>query len=343
MKIETVIRSVKDLEDSPVARAYRTNPYLEDQNQPAMMVGYDGTRRIGSVGTMPMPLWADGKEYVSAANPDINVDPEYRKTGYALDLVDFTQSSAKDRVSVGFYVSKSARAVVGLYGGAVFDIAQMAVIRDAALFLDEKMPGWKGRVVSFLLNGVFAVHRLLVGAVVALRTAGWRFAKADDPASVEAFVKLIEQDPHRFRPNATVPFYKWILEQDFNGIEESDKHLWKVSDRKGRLIGYVMARREPSGRGRVVDWQVASGHDKDIPWLLMRAAHKCLRSCKAVVLSVCSADGDVVRVLRWLLPPLPLQAATVHPDSDSPLQKHEGWREAKNWRIRPTMGDSCLY
>lgn len=342
VKIETVIRSVKDLEDSPVARAYRTNPYLDNLDQPAMMVGHAGTRKIGSVGTMPMPLWADGKEYVSSANPDTRVEPEFRKTGYALDLLDFGIASAKDGIRVDYYVSLQARKVLKLMGASVFDIRQFAVVRDSALLLTDKLPRKFAAIGCLGLNLVFAVHRLILGALVDIRTWGWRFVLADDEASVGEFVSLVEKDTHRFRPNATVKFYNWILKQDFSGIENADKHLWKVIH-KGQLLGFVMTRRNPSGRGRVIDWQVPDAYAHDLSWMLLAAAHRCLRTCKAVVLSVSAEDIGLVNGLKRFLPRLPMQAATVDAGADSPLQKHEGWRDAKNWRVRPTMGDSCLY
>ena len=359
IKIKTIVRSVRDLSRPEVLgnvanvakmticgaaaiRAYQSNPYLESEDQPVEMVGIADGQVIGSVRTMPMPLWADGKEYVSSANPDIRVEAEYRKTGYALDLIEFGSKASPDKVKVDYYVSQSARRVAKAHGAAVFDIRQFAVVRDSALFLKNRLPRKFAAIGCFGLNLVFAVHRLILGALVAIRTWNWRFMLADDEASVEEFVSLIEKDTHRFRPNATVKFHNWILKQDFGRIENADKHLWKVVC-KGRALGFVITWRNLSGRGRVIDWQVPVAHECDLPWMLLAASHKCLRTCKAVVISVSCEDPDLVNGLKRLLPRIPMQAATVDADADSPLQQHNGWREQKNWRIRPTMGDSCLY
>lgn len=339
--IKTVVLSVRDLPPSRMADAYRNNPCLENMDQPVKMEGRVGGKLIGKVWSLPMPLWADGREYITSANPDIDVLPEYRKTGYALDLLEFGTTASRDKIKVDFYVSKSARKVARLCGGCVFDISQFAVVRDSSLFLEKRLSGWVALVVCGALNFVFGVHRIVLGALVALKTRHWTFQCADNGRAIEEFTNLIKQDEHRFKPNATDKFYAWILKNDFGDIDESDKHLWRVAA-NGELLGFVIARRN-GARGRVIDWQVAQGHETDIPWLLLATARRCLPRCKAVVFSISSIERNLIQVLRRLLPRLPTQAATVSVGDGSPLLGHDGWREQANWRIRPTMGDSCLY
>ena len=61
------------------------------------------------------------------------------------------------------------------------------------------------------------------------------------------------------------------------------------------------------------------------------------------MISVSKSDASVIKVLARLLPRMPEQAATVHVRDGSPLEKHEGWRDQSNWRIRPIMGDCAFY
>lgn len=358
VEVKSITRSVKGLSDPSafdgmegaemVIRSkatvvtYQTNPFLESPDQPAELVGVVGNRVIGKVGTMPMLLWADGKEYRTSANPDIKVDPEFRKTGYAFDLFEFGTAASPDGIKADFYVSRQARGVMRMLGSIVFDIRQFAVVRDASLFFARRLPRGFAHLGCWIMNVVFAVHRVLLGLLVGWKTRGWKFEKAGDDASIASFVGLIRQDGHRFKPSVSESFYKWLLAQDFMGVEVADKHLWKVT-KAGELIGYVIARRDGTGRGRIIDWQTPVGGEKNYPWLLMAAARKCLRSCKAVVISVSSRDAAVVSGLKRFLPRLPLQAATVSASKGSPLLEHEGWQDDANWRIRPTMGDSGLY
>ena len=138
-------------------------------------------------------------------------------------------------------------------------------------------------------------------------------------------------------------FLKWVLENDFDPVELADKRLWRVSV-KDKVMGFVMTRVSNMGaRVRVVEWQAVPGEEKEIPWMILAAAFKALGGHSAVVISVDSNDKGLVSTLRRLLPRLPDQAATVNVSAGSPLERHEGWKDQANWRIRPIMGDCAFY
>ena len=361
MRVERIVRRVCDLDNpdslrvlsdpygiairSPdVISVYKSNPSLGDDARPAELLGVADGKIFAGVGFMPIKILADGSEYETSANPNTQVAAEYRKTGFALDILQFALDCPRDKIRLDFYVSPSARKAIKLYGGVVFDIRQFTVVKKSSLFLKGRfhIPTWIENLVCAGLDVLMFFYRAVIGLVTTVRTIGWEVSIADDEENLDRFAELISEDSHRFKVVEDVAFLKWILSNDFCGREVAQKHLWKI-ERRGDLIGYVMMRQDGDGRGRIIDWQIIKGKESLLGRVLLLAARKLIKTTKAVVISVSAADSDLVRCFKHLLLPLPIQAATVGADTESPLRKHVGWEDARNWRIRPTMGDSGLY
>jgi len=361
MKVESIVRRVADLgnpdslrglsdpygiaiRSSDVISAYKSNPSLANDECPAELLGVADGKIFAGVGFMPIRILADGSEYETSANPNTQVAAEYRKTGFALDILQFAIDCPRDRIRLDFYVSPSARKAIKLYGGVVFDIRQFAMVKKSSLFLKGRLnfPAWIRNMVCIGLDALMFFHRAFVGLITMVRTIGWRMSMADDDENLNRFAELISEDTHRFKVMEDVAFLKWLLANDFCGKNVAQKHLWKV-EKRGDLIGYVMMRQDGEGRGRIIDWQIVKGKESLLARMLLFASKKLIKTTKAVVVSVSATDLDLVKSFRHLLLPLPMQAATLGADDGSPLRKHVGWEDANNWRIRPTMGDSGLY
>lgn len=330
------------IQGASVIDAYQTNPYLDSLEQPAEMIGVVDDTIIGSVGVMPMRMIADGKSYRTVANPDTRVDAEYRKTGYALDLIDFGFDNAADGIRVDFYVSESARKVMKMFGGTVFNIAQFALVKRSSLFFKDRLPKYVSWLGCAALDVAFFFHRLVIKVILLIKTSSWKMSITDDEESLREFADLIATDSHRFRNDVSETFLKWIIAHDFRGIDIADKHLWRFIC-KNKTIGFVLMRKDGTGRGRLIDWQATSGNEALLPIMMLKAADTLLSKCKAVVISASASDQNIVAYFSHKCPKLPTQAAVIAVSDSSPLQKHEGWQDQSNWRIRPTMGDSCLF
>lgn len=360
IEVETLVRSVGELTAlgrfakyadpdrrlitlPSVVDAFVNNPFVRTKDQPAQIVGVVGDRIIGGVGALPMRMVADGENYETSAGPDILVNAAFRNTCFALDLIEAGRMMSPDRITVDFYVSRMARKVCGLMGNAVFDIAQFALVRRSMEFFGSRIPPFIRWLACPLLDCAFALHRMIVRVVVALRTRGWRLEDASDEQGLRDFAALVEKDAHRFREDVSVAFLQWLFANDFDSVALADKHLWRVS-RGDAVYGYVLTRVSNRGRrGRTIEWQATDGNEDKLSWMLLKAALRVIGKTNAVVLSFSSADAALFGPFRWLLPRLPLQAATVGVGEGSPLERHPGWREQKNWRIRPAMGDCGLY
>lgn len=322
---------------------FRENPFLRGPEQVAQTLGIVAGRIVGGVCSFPRQIIADGTVYETSANPGLFVHPDFRKTGLALDLIERCWNRSKDHIALDFYVSPQARGVVRMMGGAVFDIAQYAIIRKSSKIIGSRMRKWAKVLVAPLLDLVFAIHRCLLLAVVSVKTWSWRFQLADDDDSLAEFSSLIANDQHRFRENMPPDCLKWILNHDFLPLDKANKHLWRVV-KAGQTIGFVLTRVTLDGgsRVRILEWQMTAGNELLMPWLLLKAALRSLGQNAAAIISV-GASESAARVFKWILPPISVQASTVGVGDESPLEKHMGWRDQRNWRIRPAMGDCAFY
>lgn len=327
-----------------VIDALRSNPFLTSEWTIAQMVGIADSKIFGNLGIAPKQIVADGKLYDSAFGFDYKVLPEYRKSGYGIDLLERLNNIAKDKCTSDFCVSRSACAVSKLMGIATFEIRQCAFIRRSSVFLSDKLAGIKRISVCGILDFCFAFNRLLVRAITNFKTRKWelREVAANDSAFISEYCNLIRADAHRFRENINERCVQWILKNDFESQEVVFKKLYRVTV-KNSLLGYVLLRGTIGGRGKIVDWQVANGMGGNECWLLLKGACVLDRIVKATVFQISATEDRLWKKLSKLLPKLPAQGATVGAADDSPLRTHDGWDVQANWRIRPSMGDSCFF
>lgn len=361
MKTQVVIRSVADLEankkleglndpegialrEPGAIRAFVTNPSLISDQFPAELLGVAEGRICAGVRCMPIRISADGNIYESSANPNTIVSTQYRHVGFAIDILEFGLNSPRDNIRLDYYVSKRARKAIKLFGGHVFDIRQFAIVKGSSVFLRDRFKIHRSltKVMCFCVDFVMFFHRALLRLLTCLKTIGWKMEIAEADEEIAEFSKMIAEDERRFKVLEDGKFIRWILENDFTDIRSSNKHLWKIQS-KGRLLGFVMTRHNNGERGRILDWQVTPEIKHKEALLLLFAALKLIHDCKSVVISVSAVDRKLVDYFSRMLPPLPLQAATIGAGADSPILKHEGWDNPANWRIRPTMGDSGLF
>lgn len=330
----------KDLNFIDVSRA---NPFLASFDFEMQTLGLVDNRICGSVSHLPKQIRADGVVYETSANPNIFVVPDARKFGVALDLFDRCCLVSRDHISLDFYVSRPARRVANMMGYSVFQILRFVIIRKSVALIGSRLPRAVACLLGPLLDVVFAVHRAVVGLLVAMKTSRIQFCLADDDVSISEFVDMIARDSHRFRENVTCESVKWILKYDYFPMAKANKHLWRVV-KGGQTLGFVLARENFLGgpTGRIIDWQFKDEFVAATPWILLKMGLKLVRKINFVVIAM-SAGDHACSVMKKLLPRKPVQAATVGVGENSPLEKHEGWRVQANWRIRPTMGDSCLY
>ena len=326
-------------------RTFEQNPYLKTKETTAQLLGVTDGKIIGAVGVFPLRVCADDKKYEACACPLIHVLPDYRKTLYGIDLSKATATVSADKMTINCGLSHMSAKMNKLFKTPVFPLRQFAYVKRSRLFFGQRIPRWLHWMALPLMDVAFAVHRCLASLSVAIKTHSWIVERisVDDEDRIKEFCELIKSDPHRFREHIGPEWVNWVLTNDFFPLEVADKRLYRVS-LKGQTIGFFMTRlTEQGARGRIIEWQVAPGFEKSLPWMMMLAARLLVKKADASIVALGEDEHDAIRTLKHWLLPFPNQHAVIGAHKTSPLRQHDGWREARNWRIRPAMGDGCFY
>lgn len=326
-----------------IIKTFQTNPYVVSEDDVAQIIGVVSNRIIGGIGSLRLKISADNCDYVATANVDTFVNPEFRKTCYAIDMMSISINIPKDHCTINFNISPVARKVAKLMGRAIFLVRQFVLVRRSKFFFASRLPKLVAMIVCPLLDVAFWLNRMIVAAIVKVVTIGYKLQDvANDDEKVAEFAGMIAADKHRFREHMGVEWFKWMLNNDFQDQANSRKRIFKI-EKNGERVGFVMVRNSDHGkRGRVIDWQFEEKFEKMTPWLLLKAALK-IEGAEAVVIAIDKTDEYTLKILGRMLLHIPDQCAGVGAGAKSPLKQHEGWKEAKNWRIRPSMGDAAFY
>lgn len=345
--IDTIYRTIGDLKTvgDSLSRVVLSNPMCASESEVWQIAGLADGRQIGSVNTYKLAVVADGEKYTACGGGALNVDKNYRATGYALELCDLANNIFKDSIHLGYGLSQKSRMLSKGMGSATFNIDRFACIRKSRFFLENYLPNHNTAFKAVLIDIFCFFHRIALKLICAVNA--WRLkietVSADDEAALEDYSRLIASGDERFREDASAAWLKWVLENDFLPMDMARKMLYRASI-GGRRVGYCITRYSKEGRlGCIIDWQVDVNFKRFEPWLLMKAAFRLFPRADAVVLAVSETDEQTIKILKRLLIPCSGQMAVVATGDGSPLERHEGWREQKNWRIRPSMGDGAFY
>lgn len=324
---------------------FQNNPYLSSGNDVAQILGVVDGKIIGAVGSFPFRIVAEQKSYEVCACPLSHVHPDYRRTGYGIEMAQKTVDLPADRATLNYGLSKQSARLNKYFKTPVFDIRQFAYVKRSRHFFSQRLPKGVRWLACPMMDAAFWFHRLWVGVVVWCRTFRWKVERVDvqDEKALQNFCDMVATDEHRFREEVDAKGLRWMLTNDFFPLKMADKRLYRVSV-KGNTIGFFITRRSEHGeRGRILEWQTVKGSESAIPWMLIRAAKLLIRNTDAVVVSVGEDEHAIIKVLKRLLIPFTTQYAVVGARGDSPLRSHGGWDQSVNWRIRPAMGDGCFY
>ena len=332
---------------SAKVKTYKSNPYLENGTEDVVQViaTLDDVV-IGGQTPFALPIMVDGERIVSCGATRLWVNPQYRKTGIALDIIEEAIKIPSGRVCVNAGLSFQARKIYAMMGYCVYPLAQFGYIRKADSFVEHHFSKGVRGIVSLLVNLLFGVQRLFLQMLAYVKTRAFSIEVVpfEDENSLEAFSGMVAADRHRFRADIDSRWFKWVSANDFNDVTKADYCLYGIR-RNGQLIGFFFTRRSSGGKeGRILEWQVAEPFVKSEGWLMLRiAALLCRNGVHHVTLSV--PDGGAAASLfsslriRGFIP----QVVAVAPAEDSPLRSHKGYDDPVNWRLRPSMGDAAFY
>lgn len=363
IKISTLLRSVAELRsDEKFAglkdayglldrseyrlKTFEANPFLQDKNQPAQIIGVDSNGVVfGYIGPFPINMIADGQRLVAIAGDDLFVHQDYRKSGYALELMERIDNMSTDKISINTGLSDMAQRMCSLLDHINFKIIKFAYIKRINSLLSVVLSPRVVKWVAPIANSFLFLWRKFISIIAYFKTPSLCIKDVENisPEVLEEFQNLIQKDEHKFRQEIDSRWLKWVMENDFLDDAKKVKRLISVST-KGGVVGYFLVRTSPrSGRCRIIEWQLNSDYARYEQWIMLRVCAHLVKSADFVALSMSDADSKNYKAFKRLLFRTKNQMLTIGVGEESPLKNISGYDQAQNWRIRPGMGDSCFY
>ena len=325
-------------------KAFQNNPVLQSSEECAQLIGLVDGRMIGGSCPFPIRVVADGIVYWGESGSTLWVEPEYRKTGLAIDLLEVSQTLSPDKITIACGISHKARPIYRLMGFKVFTFQQVLWIRRSRGYLKNKLKGWMRVPGCFLLDRLLDIYGLWIRCAGRFLNASWSVQRVlpDEHDKIVLIEAMVKQDAHRFREDHNAAWFKWLLENNYCG--ESQQQSLYLAYKGGVLVGFFMLLVQNSQQensetgGRIIEWGCHAGFEKLEPQLLLQAFLTFNRNLDVVALEC--AEKRSVRFLKRLgLIELGNQVMVIKALEDSPLLRHDGYDLQENWRMRPANGD----
>ena len=256
-------------------------------------------------------------------------------------ILDKMRDLCTDGIALSCGMSDMSRRLVKFLGQKVFLVPRHILIRRTREFTSYRKPKLLWKMLSGLMDVIFAFQRWIVAMLVAVKLRGLTIKEilSKDEKALAECARLVASDTHRFRENVNVAWLKWTLENDFRSLEKANKHCYGVYCGEALVAFWISRTDGLAARGRLIEWQVRSDFAKLQPWILLKGALMIASKCNIVMLD--TDDIPCNRAFRRLgLLAIPGQVCAIGAAQASPLRKHEGFEEQSNWRLRMSMADA---
>jgi hypothetical protein len=203
-------------------------------------------------------------------------------------------------------------------------------------------PKWKATVAKFV-NVVAAFLCCFFDNRRWRNLPDWNVQEIDiaDSVALAAFCDLVRKDPHRYRQEVTSEWIRWTVENDFLG--NCRKSLYGVYDSE-RLVGFALVRQGYSEKFiKIYEWQLSEAYADKEAELLSVVAKSVKRYGYRVQVAVGDDEEATVAKLKDRFPVTHTNYAAITIADGSKFNDFDGIKESKNWRVRPGMGDACLW
>ena len=337
----------RTLFSSAKLKAYQTNPTIQDLKECAHLAGLVDGSIAGGISPFSIRVVADEVIYRGVSASSLWVEPKYRNTGLAIDLLEEWQTLAHDKINIACGITRKARPIYHLMGFKIFTFQQVYWIRRSKGYLKNK---FKGRVYVpgcfFLLDRLLDVYGLWIRCVGRVINAPWSVQRVlpNEHGKLVLVEEIVRQDTSRFREEHNAAWFKWLLENNFYG--ENQQQSLYLAYKSGVLVGFFMLlvldnQQKNETWGRIIEWGCRAGFEKQEPRLLLQAFLTLNRDVDIACLEC--AQKESIRFLKRLgLFVYGNQVMVMKAQDDSPLVRHAGYDQQDNWRMRPANGDHGL-
>lgn len=361
MNVKTVYRKISDLDDEnwmsdkldpegtlaigvAKAKTFKENPYVSDSTTPVQAVGLSGQDVVGKINQLWYDIFAEGKRYRVVSGEDLFVYEKFRSTMYGVKLLDGLKAFSPDRIVMGCRYSALAQKVIALLRYHIFPLRHFYLIRHSEKFVSSHLRPSLVRVGAFVTDFIFAIWRSLLSLMAWVRTheVTIRIMELSDSEGLKKIEDVVASDTHRFREDITANWLKWVVGNDF--CEGARKKLYGYY-REDRLIGFALVRfmADGKGKGELLEWQFVPDYRGKEAHLILRSLIKLVAHCDFAMLMFDAENAELNNFFKRKLVRRKDDLAALYVAPDSPLRRHLGYEEARNWRIRPALGDSCFW
>lgn len=333
-------------------RALRNNPFADSGKTLGRIAGFFEGREIGGEYVFPLLLRTPHGEFSVLGGSTLNVDSEYRRTGFGMDLPELRWQKSPSKVALGAALSQMALPVHQLLDYIVFPLPRNIMLWRSRVLVEMRLKGGLAKVVSFVVDCGIWIYSVLLGVVSKIALHGFRLeeVKATDEKSLEDVATLIAEDTARYSEVHDVRWLKWHMTESFS---DDGPARMAVVGKKGNVVGFFMIKKrfheQASHRGfrnvwlgSVIEWQVKNGYGTKLGWLLVHAALKLKKEGMDAV-EIPSADSSLHRFFKrigWRQ--VGESNFVIKAGEGSLLFGDADMARIDNWRLRPAMGDSGL-
>lgn len=332
-------------------RALRNNPFAEDKNLCAQVLGYVDGHPAGAEYRIPLLFKARGEVYKQMSGSSLHVKEEYRKYELGVYLLMAGFPKQYD-VAVGGGLSQMALPLARLRKRTVFEFPRMVMLSHSRSVVEMLIKGWIGVLLSKFIDLGLMLYRSFLRGMLLFAFRGCNVTKVEE--NEEDKIKIVEgiigEDSHPYCEYHNAEWIKWLISESFS--IDGPAQLFIVAKR-GVPIAFYMAKKrfhkQASHRGfknvwlgSIIEWGSINGYEKKIPWMMVMAALKLSKDCDAVELA--TPDIGLVKFVRrigWAR--VGSSNCVFKVQKNSALQQYkDDMDNIDNWRIRPAIGDNGI-
>ena len=330
-------------------RAFLTNPFAEDKNQHAQVIGVMGGVAFGGEVAFPVRCVFDGQEIPAWSASTTFIAEPYRKTNFGLDLRNLRRKFTGLTFHLGSNSSQMMVRMIKAYRNTLFLLPRYIMVRESRPVVEMRLRGLLGKIVSFCADIVLWFYWRMMGLLRRMFSPALQFKKIDvsDERGIAETARIIAFDAHRFQELHDARWLRWMMTESF---ENEPMELTLVYKRKMPVAFYMTKKRfheQASARGfknvwlgSIMEWGAVPGHESVLRWCILHAACS-MRDMDAIEFA--SDDERLLSFVRHL--------GWRHVGENnfnfkvwkgSPFVDNADMKIQSNWRLRPAMTDGGL-
>ncbi len=340
---------------SPERRnAFFNNPYVTSRDAIFQWVGFADGKPAGFNYSFPIRVWADGVSYGGTTGSSLNVEEWARKTDLGLILpAKGVEITSKDGIAIAAACSQMAVPLHKINGYKFFFSPRYIALWRCRSVAELYLPRWLVRPFSLIGDAALGAFSLFARFLGCCALHGYRMVEImpEDEKGLQTMAEIVSSDPHRFREDHDIAWFKWHMTCSFS--KEGPCAGFLLQSRKnGKVVAFCLAKRrfhkQASRRGfknvwlgSLVEWGALPGYERKIGWFILGVALKYAGNCDAFEFATDDVVlGRFVRKFGWRQ--VGEANVGVKVMRNFPKWSEKAIKYQANWRIRPGMGDNAL-